>query len=238
VVCFKQVNRCYFDCQVHAIFAGPNVTFYITQSGRVYGTGHWKCFVNSLIPVCISSICQTWKLKQIAVSKNQIVLVGYDGCIFGLGDNSLGELGLCHVDCIKKPVPLSFFYMYNLTIAKQLTEACRHPIEKKYLEGSSSFYKHCSKCQCEPCKCDFYCEERDCKKGKCKNPCKDKECGGKSCKCNSNNEERNDNYNNNYDNHYNDNEDRYGVRYFRYGRERCERRRYIPNYKVCPFRGK
>jgi len=65
-----------------------------------------------------------------AISKNQIILLGGDGCIFGLGDNSLGELGLCHCDCVTKPVPLVFFYKLNNKVAKQLCDGLAHPVEK------------------------------------------------------------------------------------------------------------
>jgi hypothetical protein len=130
IVCWKQINRCIFDCQVSAIFSGKFVTFYITQSHHVYAAGQWKCFVNSTTPVIVKSICQAWNIKQMAITKNQIILLGADGCIFGLGDNSLGELGLCHLDCVTKPTPLVFFYKLNNCVAKQLREGLSHPVEK------------------------------------------------------------------------------------------------------------
>lgn len=134
-VCFKQVDRCLFDCQVIAIFTGPTVTTYITQSRRVYGAGHWKCLITSTCPTFIPSICQTWKIKQIAISKNQMILVGLGGNIFGLGDNSLGELGLCHTDCVNKPTPLTFFIRLNQATARQLTDGLSHPVEKHHQRG-------------------------------------------------------------------------------------------------------
>jgi len=140
VICWKQINRCQFDCQVIALFSGKFVTFYITQSHRVYAAGQWKCFVNSTAPEVVKSICQAWKIKDIAISKNHIVLLGHDGCIFGLGDNSLGELGLCHLDCVAKPTPLVFFYKLNNTVAKQLCDNLAHPVEKKYKKNN-----------CNPC---------------------------------------------------------------------------------------
>ena len=108
-VCWKQVNRCLFDCQVSAIYTGPHVTMYVTQSGRVFGSGLWKCLVNSTVPVCIPTICQAWKTKQIAISKNQILILSNDSCLYGVGDNSLGELGLCHINCVPVPTPIEFF---------------------------------------------------------------------------------------------------------------------------------
>ena len=141
IVCWRQVNRCLFDCQVVAIFAGKFVTFYVTQSHRVYATGQWKCFVNSTSPEVVKSICQAWRIKEIAIAKNHIVLLGSDGCIFGLGDNTLGELGLCHLDCVAKPSPLVFFYKLNNCVAKQLCDSLNHPIEKKHKK-----YNNCNPC--------------------------------------------------------------------------------------------
>ena len=133
VVCWKQVDRCtFFDCQVIAVFAGRFVTFYATQSHLIYASGQWKCFVNSTSPTLVKSICQSWKIKKMAITKNTIILLGADGCIFGLGDNSLGELGLCHTDCVTKPTPLVFFYKLNNGVTKQLRDGLNHPVEANY----------------------------------------------------------------------------------------------------------
>jgi len=138
IVCFRQLNRCLFDCQVSAIFSGKYVTFYVTQSGRVYGSGQWKCLVDSNLPNCIPSINQCWKVKDIAISQNQIVILGQDGCIYGVGDNSLGELGLCHLECVLCPVPLIFFYKLNQQVAKSLCDSLRHPVERNYQNSRSN----------------------------------------------------------------------------------------------------
>lgn len=125
VVCWKTVNRCQFNCQVNQVFAGKNVTFYITQSNQLFGAGQWKCFVDSTSPKLIKSVCQSWKIKQIAISRTHIILLGGDGCIFGLGDNTMGELGLGHVDCVPKPVPLAFFYHLNKSAVRNLNDNLR-----------------------------------------------------------------------------------------------------------------
>lgn len=132
IVCWQQINRCIFDCQVSGVFSGKFVTFYITQSNHIYAAGQWKCFVNSNTPVIVKSICQSWKIRQMAITKNHIVFLGADGCIFGLGDNSMGELGLCHLDCVTKPTPLVFFYRLNSCVAKQLRDNLAHPVEANY----------------------------------------------------------------------------------------------------------
>lgn len=132
IVCWKQLNRCALDCQINKVFSGKFVTFYVTQSQHVYAAGQWKCFVNSTSPTIVKSICQSWKIRQMAISSNQIILLGADGCIFGLGDNSLGELGLGHLDCVKKPTPLVFFYKLNNYVAKQLRDGLAHPVEANY----------------------------------------------------------------------------------------------------------
>ena len=147
IVCWRQLNRCQFDCQVSSIFAGKFVTFYITQSHHVYASGQWKCFVNSTSPVLIKSICQSWKIKEMAITKNHIILLGSDGCIFGLGDNSIGELGLCHLDCVNKPTPLVFFYKLNSCVAKQLRNNLEHPIEARR-EKCNKPYNPCGSNPC------------------------------------------------------------------------------------------
>ena len=135
VVCFKQINRCLFDCQVIAVFAHKFVTFYITQSYSVYASGLWKNLVNSHSPELVKTICKSWRVGQIAISNNHIVLLSSDGCIFGLGDNSLGELGLSHTDNACKPTPLTFFYKLNSRAAKQLCDNLSNPYERKYKHG-------------------------------------------------------------------------------------------------------
>jgi len=155
IVYWKQINRCIFDCQVSGIFSGKFVTFYVTQSQHIYASGQWKCFVNSTTPEVVKSICQSWKIKEMAISQNQIILLGSDGCIFGLGDNSLGELGLCHLDCVTKPKPLVFFYKLNNCVAKQLRDGLNHPVESNYKKNKQN--GPCG--PCSPCgqfnPCDF-----------------------------------------------------------------------------------
>jgi hypothetical protein len=118
-VCWKNVNRCDFDSAVNAVFAGARVTFYITQKHSVYAAGSWKGFIRNNVPGRLKSVCDEWKIKQIAVAENHIVFLGADGCIFGMGDNSLGELGLRCTDCVPKPRPLEFFYDLNRKVAKK-----------------------------------------------------------------------------------------------------------------------
>uniref|UniRef100_A0A6G6ACS7 Putative regulator of chromosome condensation n=1 Tax=Borely moumouvirus TaxID=2712067 RepID=A0A6G6ACS7_9VIRU len=132
VVSWRQLNRCIFDCQVSKVFSGKYVTFYVTQSNQVYSSGQWKCFVNSNSPTVVKSICQAWKISDIAISTNQILLLGADGCIFGLGDNHLGELGLCHLDCVTKPTPIAFFYKLSSHAIKQFNDNVAHPVERNH----------------------------------------------------------------------------------------------------------
>ena len=131
ITCFKKVNKCQFDCQVSNIFAGDHVTFYATQSHHIYATGYWKDFVNSNTPILVKSICQSWKIKQIAISNTHIVLLGSDGYIFGMGDNKLGELGLRHNEYVCKPRPLVFFNKLNTQLANKLNfpldRSCNNP---------------------------------------------------------------------------------------------------------------
>lgn len=142
---FQKVNRCLFDCQVNAIFSGATVNMYVTQSGKVFGSGLWKHLVNSTIPVNVSSIKQAWKTKQIAISKNQMLILSGDSCLFGLGDNSLGELGLCNIDCVPAPVPIEFFSELNYKCAGQLLQANKHPLKK---ECKSLYKNDCNEKSC------------------------------------------------------------------------------------------
>lgn len=147
-VCWKKVNRCLMDCQVNAIFTGPHVTTYVTQSGRVFGAGLWKNLVNSTVPVCIPSISMGWKTKQMAISKNQMLILSQDSCLFGVGDNRLGELGLCHIDCVPVPVPVGFLAELNHLTARQMLVRDRLPAK-----CCKPFYKDCEeKACCEECK--------------------------------------------------------------------------------------
>lgn len=127
VVCFKKLNRCQFDCQVSNIFAGAHVTFYGTQSHHIYAAGQWKDIVNCNTPTLVRSICQSWKIKQIAISTNHIILLSSDGCVFGLGDNKMGELGLKHNNPVCKPLPLAFFYRLNDQVANKLSKCFENP---------------------------------------------------------------------------------------------------------------
>ena len=166
-VCWRQVNRCLFDCQVNAIFTGPSVTLYVTQSGRVFGSGLWKCLVNSTIPVCIPAICHGWKTKKIAISKNQMVILTQDSCLFGVGDNSLGELGLCHIDCVPCPVPLPFLDDLNHYGTQNLL-ACGRTLKPKCCVP---LYKDCTPCKITKTCCNDSGDEHGgcpgCPKGKC-----------------------------------------------------------------------
>jgi len=133
IVCFKEVNRCQFDCQVKRIFSGRTVTFYITQSYSVYASGQWKNYVNSSLPLPVTSICRSWKIVGITISDTHALMIGNDGIIFGLGDNSVGELGLCNLENVRKPTPLSFFYVLSNKCARQLSEGLAYPPSERSL---------------------------------------------------------------------------------------------------------
>ncbi len=148
-VVWKKVNRCLFDCQVNNIISGRNATFYITQSYSVYGSGQWKSLVKSNVPVLIDDICKTWKTHEIAFSNNQLVLLGGDGRIFGMGDNSLGELGLGHIDCVPNPRPLVFFSNMNAGVLKDLKRELVHPVEKMCRDKKGCACESKGKCECD-----------------------------------------------------------------------------------------
>ena len=145
MVCWKQLNRCVFNCQVVSVFAGKKVTFYVTQSHHVYASGQWKELVDSNIPTPVRSICNSWKIRHITITPTHIVLLGSDGCIFGLGDNTMGELGMGHQDYVCKPEPLVFFYNLNNRASKQFQDYMRHPCENR---GPKQF-DNCGPKQCD-----------------------------------------------------------------------------------------
>jgi len=107
--CFKKVNKCYFDCQVVRIFSGPTSVFYVDQEYRVYASGKYKGLVNSDIPVKINSVSRAWKTKKIAISNNQIVILGGNGEVYGVGNNQLGQLGCGHRTNVCDFVNLDWF---------------------------------------------------------------------------------------------------------------------------------
>jgi hypothetical protein len=148
-VCFKQVNRCLFDCQVVSIWSAKNVTMYITQSHKVYGSGKWKCTVNSNVPRWVQTICPSWKVKEVNISQTHIVLVSTDGLIWGFGDNSIGTLGLCHIQCVPEVTPLSFFNKLSVDCFADCRDQLLHPVRRGYVANKD--YYHNDECKCEPC---------------------------------------------------------------------------------------
>lgn len=131
VVSWNQTDRTIFDSPVNKVISGKIITFYVTQSGSVYASGHWKHFINSSYPHLIKSINKDWKIEDISISSNHIVFLGKDGCLYGLGDNSIGELGLGHNQLIPHPIPMSFFYKTTNDMTKQLMNNFDHPMERK-----------------------------------------------------------------------------------------------------------
>ena len=123
-LCWKQVNRCRFDCQVNRIFAGDGVTMYVTQSGRVYGAGKWKCLVKSNVPTEIKAFAPCWKIRQLAITSTHILALTGDSTVLGLGDNSLGELGLGNTNCVLSPVHISLVCHDNRVSRKSCDDGC------------------------------------------------------------------------------------------------------------------
>jgi alpha-tubulin suppressor-like RCC1 family protein len=100
-LCFKKLNRCLFDCQVSKVFAGHNVTFYSTASGKVYVSGEFDCVVKSNKPSVLSGVSN---IKDVCVSKFNLVFLGKCYELSGLGENQYGQLGIdstCKVSSVK-----------------------------------------------------------------------------------------------------------------------------------------
>lgn len=128
ITSWRPLNKGQFDSAPVRIFSGSQVTMYATQSGKIYGTGQWKCFINSTIPLPIKSICESWGIRYISISRTHMIMIGSDGFVFGLGDNRFGELGLCHTDMVKKPTPLAFFQKLNNEANEELKYGINHPV--------------------------------------------------------------------------------------------------------------
>ena len=137
-IVFQPIDRRYFDCQVTKIFAGDHITFYITQSGQIYSSGKWKTWVQSSHPEPLRSVCKSWKVDQIRSSTNHTILLGEDGSIFGLGDNSMGELGMGHINLIDRPTPLTFFYDLSNVAVENLYRGARIDIGASYPDHRDS----------------------------------------------------------------------------------------------------
>lgn len=117
---WQTVNRCYFTCPVVGLSCGESVTFFLTQGGCIWASGKWKCLVDSLVPTLLSAVPATWKVKKIAAGRRSMLLLSADGCVYGLGENSMGELGNGSTSCIAKPtllscIPLSYVSMSTAT---------------------------------------------------------------------------------------------------------------------------
>lgn len=69
--------------------------------------------------------------------------MGSDGCIFGVGDNSMGELGLGHVKCVEFPEPLMFFRDLNNRATRQFGECFGLPGAPRYDEKCLNKDKGC-----------------------------------------------------------------------------------------------
>ena len=110
IVYWKSLDKGIFDSQVMSVFSGLTSTFFITANYKVYASGVWRDFTSSTFPTKIESICPTWKIKKIAITKNDIIMLSVDNKLFGFGLNSFGELGLGRRDRVNKPTPIDFFY--------------------------------------------------------------------------------------------------------------------------------
>ena len=177
VTCFHKVDRCLFDCQVYKVFSAPNVTFFVTQSGRVYASGAWKCLVHSNRPVLIESIKQEWHTKDLAIGKYHLIGVGEDGTLFGQGDNQLGQLGLCHTQCVKRATCLVFMNRLNQRIARRGGE--RSERNTRNYNDNETDYRGAPPCKTgcgkrsEGCKCEDECAGWE-SAPKCVKPCEEK----------------------------------------------------------------
>jgi hypothetical protein len=155
-LCWQKVNRCLFNwnCEVRAIFAGPTVTFYVTDSSMVFASGQWKNLVNCNEPTYLPCICQSWMVSEIAVSDTHILVLG-NGCLFGTGDNTLGELGVDHMNCVPKFVPIAFMPKHSNYFDRRE----QHPMERRALQyGKGVGGACCASCanggQCESKRCE------------------------------------------------------------------------------------
>ena len=126
---WKTLNKCYFPSPVVGLACGEAVTFYLTQSGYVWASGKWKCLVDSLTPTQVSAIPCSWKVKKISVGRRSMIMLGCDGCVYGVGDNAMGELGNGNTAPVTKPVALNCYSSLN-GVNRQLAYGLKHPVER------------------------------------------------------------------------------------------------------------
>jgi len=107
--------------------------------------------VHSNRPTVIPSIPQQWRTVELAIGKYHLIGVGIDGTLFGLGDNQLGQLGLCHTECVKRATVLTFLQRLNQTVTRRTYgRSVDHPLNTGYTCETN-------KCTQKGCKCDDEC---------------------------------------------------------------------------------
>jgi hypothetical protein len=87
---------------------GDTATIFLTESGQLYGSGKWSCLIQSTFPLAIPAIPRQWQIREVSITNNNIVMIGANGGLFGVGSNALGQLGLLHMECVPKPRQLIF----------------------------------------------------------------------------------------------------------------------------------
>jgi alpha-tubulin suppressor-like RCC1 family protein len=127
-LCWRKVDNCQFNCQISKVYANCKATFYVSSKGNVYAAGFMSDLFNCPCPKNLTHWCGDLKIKELAVSKNNIVLLTHDDCLFGWGTNQLGQLGLCHTDEVCRPTPLSFFHHLNKCALKTIQQLSAHPV--------------------------------------------------------------------------------------------------------------
>jgi hypothetical protein len=161
-LCWKKVNRCFMDCQVVDIEASETATFFITQSGSVYASGLWGCEVHSEIPVRFCQINPCWKVKRLAVTQDNLVALTYDNCLFGVGSNKLGQLGITGKPwCAQK---INYFGELSSNVLNRLK--CKPRPKKAGERREEQYERHEHR--------EERCEKREecCEKRECCEPCK------------------------------------------------------------------
>lgn len=144
---WKAVNKCYFPCPVVNLSCGKTSTFYVLQNGCVWASGYWRCLVDSVVPKQVVDILQKWRIRAVVVGTNTLLLLSYDGCVYGAGNNNLGELGTGNTGFVPKPVPLTCVPMGS--VARQVSSAMRHPVERRITEACCDSCASSNEC-CTP----------------------------------------------------------------------------------------
>ena len=181
-LCWKKVNNCCFKGEITGIDATCDATFYFSSCGRIYWAGEWNCVQRSSQSPgdCLTTNCSAPQIfepldnyhsRLAAFANRHIMFISEKDNVYGVGENELGELGLC-VKCVKCPEVIRYFNLLNKCVIDDVEHVIREIKSSSHesRESNRSPKKECSSPKKECC-------VKTSSKSKCSNNCG---CGKKS----------------------------------------------------------